>query len=284
MSLLTEFLHQHGIAISQGDFLLRASTVATAVASALFGGWLGSRTRTKQKVVDELNAIRVAVALCFSISNKGLAIKRQHVRPTKQRYDKIQTRMSLPQFNPTTIELDLQTLANVKFPTAALEKCVYEKINAGGKALVTLADLSTALEAFTDSTKYRNDLIKEFRSLGKPELIACYLGKPSPQGHTDTRFAHNVLALYEQTDDCIFFANELADELIKYGNGLRKRHAWKYRLPIPKIEGADWSIAEAQDLLPERSNYADWLRGFKNVPTRSERLKRWFKQIVSTGE
>ena len=72
-------------------------------------------------------------------------------------------------------------------------------------------------------------------------------------------------ALHAQTDDCIFFAQKLADDLFDYGTRLRRRNAWKFRA-IPKIVRGDWKFVE-KGLIPDDSLYENWLRGFPKQPS-----------------
>jgi hypothetical protein len=84
----------------------------------------------------------------------------------------------------------------------------------------------------------------------------------------------NIEALEKQTDDCIFFSMHLAEQLIKYGNGLRRK-SWMYRHGMKKFLPANWSIAEKQGLLPNEADFADWLRGFVPRPSWWKRFWHW---------
>ena len=50
------------------------------------------------------------------------------------------------------------------------------------------------------------------------------------------RFKMSIDAIYNQTDDCIVFSRILAEDLLTYGNRLRRKNAWKYRLGIPPLK------------------------------------------------
>jgi len=99
-------------------------------------------------------------------------------------------------------------------------------------------------------------------------------------GAVDERIATNILALYTQVDDCIFFTRVLAEDLFEYNRALRWRFAWRYRLGIQKPVPDDWSIAESNGLLPARGKYQNWLRGFRTSPTRLQQLQRWLRSRV----
>src|ERR1700682_6419746 len=84
MSLLSQFLHQ--IAPKDGW----GQTFITSALGALAGGLVASRSFTKRAVVAEHSALSAAAVLCFSISNKFLALKKQHVLPLKERFETVQ--------------------------------------------------------------------------------------------------------------------------------------------------------------------------------------------------
>jgi len=173
------------------------------------------------------------------------------------------------------LEADLQTITPLKVPTELLERHVFEKISIRGRALAAAVDLVGAIDGLEKSIKFRNDLITEFQQaspLPSKVLAEKYFGMRTEEGITDEKFPSSVTAIYEQTDDCIFFSRILADDLLEYGTKLRKRYAWKFRLHVPKLTGADWSIAENDGLLPPTSQYEKWLAGFKKKPKTFKRL------------
>jgi hypothetical protein len=90
------------------------------------------------------------------------------------------------------------------------------------------------------SIKYRNDLIAEVHKESPVQadlLMERYFGLRNANGVTDERIKASVEAIYNQTDDCIFFSRILADDLLTCGNRLRQKNAWKYRFGGPKVEG-----------------------------------------------
>jgi len=93
-------------------------------------------------------------------------------------------------------------------------------------------------------------------------------------------------ALFHQVDDCIFFSMLLANELLAREKKLHARNWWKYRLNVFRQHPADWSLARQEDLIPDKSKYADWLRGFGRPPSiwkrLRERIKRFFTWQRST--
>jgi hypothetical protein len=156
---------------------------------------------------------------------------------------------------------------------------VFEKISIRGRALVAAADLAGAIDGLERSIEFRNEQIMEIQEakLTFEALTDRYLGRRTAAGIIDERFSTNVDAISAQTDDCIWFSCVLANDLLDYGNNLRKRYSWRFRLRVPKFEPLDWGIADAAGLIPPAQNYAHWLRGFKKRPSRWRRMLTWLR-------
>src|SRR5712671_3734373 len=97
-------------------------TVVTAALGIVLGAWLTSRAQAKRRIIEELNARRAARAVCFSITNRALSVKRQVVQPMKARYDPAVAAFHAHQQGLLELALDLQTVSQVKFPSDALER------------------------------------------------------------------------------------------------------------------------------------------------------------------
>jgi hypothetical protein len=275
LSLFSEYLHQ----FSPKDGW--AAAFITAGLGAFAGGWIASRAFTKRAVVAELNALSAIQTLCFSICNRFLALKSQHVLAMKQRYDQLQqehaTILRLPPGPPRqfVFQADFQTLTPLSLPIGELQKMVFEKTSIRGRALVALVDLSSTIEGLNEAIAGRTALsveIRDRKNKTDDEMVALYFGRRTADGHIDERYRTNLDAIYNQTDDCIFFSKTLATDVVKYGNALRRRHMWKYWLGLPKMQDADWSKANDSGLLPQNSMYEKWLQGFRTL-TRWQRIK-----------
>jgi hypothetical protein len=75
----------------------------------------------------------------------------------------------------------------------------------------------------------------------------------------------------------------LSEKLFELERKLRARNWWKYRLEMPRQHPADWTLAKNEDLIPDRKQYADWLRGFKKPPSLWKRLGSWIKKTLSSA-
>jgi hypothetical protein len=257
-------------------------TALAAAAGAIFGAWLTSRSRTKKEIVDDLKAVRTAFAVAVTICNKAMALKRQHVAQMKMRYDESiaahKAEAKAPSGRPHQVSLDLAIISRTKFPDDILAKLIFEKSSIGERGVIIALELSTAIENLNYACDFRTGLIDELRKepeLTDEQLAQRYLGIEQARGQTDVRFFHSMEMLSLYTDDCIFFSKMLADELLVYGRKLRNRNRWKYRLPVGKMKGADWSMADRENLIPSPERYRDWTRIFKKQQTIIGSLKAW---------
>jgi hypothetical protein len=82
MSMLSEFLHNYAPQNSWG-------TCFTAAFGAFAGAFAASRAHNKRTIVAELNALNAAHELSVAIANIFLALKRQHVVPLKENFERI---------------------------------------------------------------------------------------------------------------------------------------------------------------------------------------------------
>jgi hypothetical protein len=261
-------------------------TIITAAFGTLVGAWLTSRSQAKRRIVDELKAIHAAYALCFTITNKALSIKRQHIRPMKQKYDEVVSiydAYAETRIGHLEIDLDLRTLSQPRFASDTLERIVFEKCSLGHRGLAAVVSVKDATDDLNLSIDYRNKLISDFQAKTPAthmDKIAFYVGAYLNES-VDQRLGHNIDALFHQVDDCIFFSMLLANELLAREKKLYARNWWKYRLNVPRQFPADWSLARKEDLVPDKSQYADWLRGFATPPSIWKRLLQQIKQFFS---
>jgi hypothetical protein len=263
-------------------------TIIVAAFGTLVGALLTSRAQAKRRVIEELRAIHAAYTLCLAIVNKALAIKRQHIRPMKAKYDADVAVYDAWMENPTAplgLELDLRTLSKLRSANATLERTVFEKCSLGHEGLAAVLSLQDATDDLNASIDYRNSLIADFQKNAPPsheERIAFYIGAYR-DGKVDQRFANNIEALSHQVGDSIFFGMLLSEKLFELERKLRARNWWKYRLEMPRQHPADWTLAKNEDLIPDRKQYSDWLRGFKKPPSLWKRLGSWIKKTLSSA-
>jgi len=233
-------------------------TIIVAAFGTVIGALLTSRSQAKRRVIEELAAIHAAFALCFSIVNKALAVKRQHIRPMKAAYDEVLSTYDVwmeRRSGPLELELDLRTLSKIRFSSAALERVVLEKCSLGHMGLAAALSLGDATDDLNLSTDFRNKLVADFQEkasqMNHQEKIAFYVGAYRDE-KVDLRVSHNIEALAHQVDDCIFFGMLLADKLFALERRIRARNWWKYRLAaVPRQYPTDWTLARNGGLIPD---------------------------------
>ncbi len=260
----------------------------SAAIGVVFGAWVASRAQTKRTIVAELHALRAAHALCFSIANKALSIKKQHIRPLKFAFDQALAAHGNYVANPHGVfglQIDLKTISQIEFPAPALERTLLDRCFLGGEGIATLVAVMDAVHDLKASIALRNQMVEEFRKNPPPsheQRLARYFGLPAGD-QRDERFKDNVGALYAQTDDCIFFARKLGEHIRSSENKVRKRNHWKYWLPGKSLKPAKWTLAEQDGLLPLDSDYANWTRGFAKDPSFFDRIKNFLRRAWPAG-
>jgi hypothetical protein len=260
-----------------------ARSLLSAAIGVVFGAWVASRAQTKRTIVAELHALRTAHALCFSIANKSLALKKQHLRPLKNAFDAAAAGHEAYVANPAgvfALQIDLRTISQIDFPASALEKTLLDKCFLGSEGIATLVAVNDAVHDLKLSLALRNELTDDFRKhppINHEQRLARYFGL-AVDHQRDERIRDNVGALYAQVDDCIFFARRLSDHILSSENKLRRKNRWKYRLPGKRLKPAIWARAEQDGLLPLDSDYVNWTSGFVKDPTIFGRLADWFRR------
>jgi len=277
MSILSEFLHNHGPQNGWGTFF-------TAAFGAFAGAFAASRAHNKRALVAELNALNAAHELSVAIANNFLAFKRQIALPLKTEFERIKSAYASYQNNNKNKSLfqftiDHRSLTALATPHAALEKMVFEKTLMRGRGLAALVTLVGTIDGLGIAIKTRNELVEEHRSKQRNdrERLEFFLGLRTAAGVMDARFPTNLEAIVEQTDFCVFYAKTLATDLARYSNDLRWKEGWLYRLRVPRIDATDWSHAERLGLMPKDADYQNWLRGFQPRPMRWLRFLASFK-------
>lgn len=297
MSILSEFLSNYAPQNGWGAFFTAAynnyapqngwGTFITAGFGAFAGAVAASRAHNKRTIVAELNALNAAHELSVAIANIILAVKRQHVVPLQENFDHIkreyanhQTMIKAgSQLAPFQFTADLRSLTLPATPQVALEKMIFEKTLARGRALAALVTLVGSIDGLAATVKTRNDMVEERRNAtwNDQERLQFFLGLRTANGIIDERYPSALAGIVMQTDFCIFYAKTLASDLAHYANDLRWKHSWFYRLRVPKIDDPNWSAPEKMGLMPKEADYKDWLRGFQPRPTRWQSFLAWFK-------
>ncbi|RWF49752.1 MULTISPECIES: hypothetical protein [unclassified Mesorhizobium] len=266
------------------------STAIVGVAASFAGAWGAQiaifRRDQRREVVATLRATNAAQALCFSIGNSFMALKKQHLigmlvrfREMENQFEEFMAKRQAAkegeQQEKFLFQADLHTLPISKVPMDRLESIVFEKLTLDTKTLSLAIAVSTAIDALNTSTASRNDMItKWYEGPARPddEILIRYLGIPF-EGGADEKYKQTLFAIESYCNDCIHFCRELAEALTKHGQGVRRKYRHHIFWRLPKVAKADYSAPEVQALLPDPKEYEQWHKGFASEPTKWEMIK-----------
>lgn len=245
------------------------------VSGALAGAWVTSRKERRKEAKAELRAIGAALALLFTVMNQYINLKRQHVKAVGRRYGELQAAHGmLPSSRQAVLQItfDLQSFSPFLVPVQHLEKVIFENLSPSARIFAGMCALSGEVFALKHSLEQRDSLIAEFKNnpnWSAQKKAELYLGLRDQHGHIDERFKTNVRAIVDQTDNCIWFAKFVAENLVIYGNDVLKKNRLLF-MGVRKFKNANWS-AVADDI-PKDQKFAGWLRGFVDRPSLLSRM------------
>jgi len=137
-----------------------------------------------------------------------------------------------------------------------------------GRSIVLVATLAQTAGQLNTLIVTRNALIESLRAGVFNELQErnIYFGTPDIDGRVDRRYFDTLNAIYQHTDDALFFGLEICDELVGHGNKLIATFREQFRKDkVPAISKPDFSKAKEADLIPDYDNYRDWFTGFRKI-------------------
>lgn len=254
------------------------AALAGALAGALAAQRIAERAKQRDSQLQEIRNTNAAIVVSFTISNGGLALKKQFVRDIYNTYkgrkaelEDFQKRRAAGQVPPEVafeFQADFRTLQMPLLPMDVLRTQVYERISVTGRPLALVAALTGAVASLADTIQKRNSLIERFRALGPAgaaQLPAFYFGLPYGAGHVSTEFSDVIEALHSLTDDVIFFGELLGKDLMVHGNRVLDQYKKVSKRTKERISTLDFAEPRRQGLMPDAANYTDWLRGFPNA-------------------
>jgi hypothetical protein len=252
------------------DFLNQEFTKAFvgSLAGAGAGAWAAQyiveKSKVREELLREIRSTNAAITLVFGVANTFLNVKMQHVQAMYENFNRDKEAVLEAKKNHTPgnkkefrFAADVRFLDPPKVPLPQLQKLVFESINAPTRAISLIESLDRAVDTLNNFLTMRNDLIKEFKDTGFSP--AAYFGLKVGD-MSDERYASTIKAIYESTDDCIYFSKLLSEDLTKHGNKLKARVPRRFFGTAPNIVTADFSKAEAY--IPAASKYPSWQTAF----------------------
>lgn len=247
------------------------SNFFTATIGAFAGAYGGQYIVEKSKTQDELKKgilrTNAAIMMGYDIWNAAIALKKQHIKSLKESFDLDKKRIKEFQGKHKKEDVlpgeefvytaDFKTLAPLKVTVNYLQNFVLDKIELTGRPLVLITTLIRTLDTLNDSIIARNEMIEHFKFAKLPEekLMLLYFGLPDAQGHINQSYSDYLEAIYQSTDDVMFFSELLCQDLIAHGQKL----AAKLGKNAPKVQIINFQKSVEIELLPDQSQYKDWL-------------------------
>jgi hypothetical protein len=276
------------------------SSLMTSAVGSLAGAWGGAyaiqriteRAKRRDMLLDELRTCCHAIDMAHGVGSTYLNLKKQHVRELRESYDEL--RHTIWDFHEQKeagtllpgmklhVGIDFQFINQVQTRASYVETLVLEKISAPVRVRSAAVSLARCTEQLNVSIQQRNDLIPQLAASEESERIGRVFGLPIAQGRDNT-YADYVDSIYQYTNDSIYFARVVVDDLTTYGK--RVREAYQKQLPrklrqdVMTVPRVVWTDPEYEGLIPPAENYASWYSGFVyRIPrTRGRRFaKLWY--------
>lgn len=255
--------------------------MAGAFAGAYFAQRIAERGKLREELIREIRETNAAIMLAHTICNYVIGLKRQHVKPLKEKFDKAQgleaehrrrvQAAEIPGDTNFYFDVYLATLPQSRLPIDALQKLIFERISVNGRPLSLVATLAETTSSLNGSIDRRNELIEQFKVIegtGSAQVAQRYFGLPYGDGHVNREYPDTVSAISSTVDDAIFFSHLLCVDLHKHGLTLAASLRKKFRGPVPHVNESDFGVARCAGLMPSEKDYSEWLHGFasKSLP------------------
>lgn len=279
---IASFLSSAGTA---GWHFLNSNIVIAFVGgfTGAIGGALGAqriveRSRKREERLKELRYTNAAIMVAHTICNAALAIKKQHVRPMREAFQKLREDLEAfkkkwhaNQIAPDVefrLQMDMRTYPAPILPVETLKHVVFQELSAVGRPLALVAVIEQSLIGLESAIAKRDQLIQKFASGEIPEKnhMHYYFGLPLPGGHLNQEYPDLVEAIYSYTDDLAFFSYQLCNDLMKHGANVREALTKKPTKRLPNVSEADFSGPLMSGLLPPDSHYGEWVNAFVERP------------------
>lgn len=272
--ILAASLHLLSEALNSSFAIALVGGFVGAVGGALGAQHIAERAKQKSELSAELRSTNAAIVIAFAICNAGLALKKQHVLPMWELFQRERLALEAARTARAAVgggsEEEHRVRADLRNflpPTTAIEMLktlVYEKISAYGRAVALLTVLDQSLVGLTKAIEKRSEWVQRFSSneIGKDVFLAYYFGMKLPSGDTNQEYPDLVFAITDYVDDIIFFSSLLCEDLMKHGEAVRMPLLKISKNGIPRVSQVDMSGPRANGLLPPQEKYSDWINAF----------------------
>lgn len=267
------------------------SAFTTSLAGAFGGAYAAQKTAEKSKIRDELikeiHHINSSLIMSMSIINTALSIKNQHIMALKNKYDEDLERYELHRAkvklgvlakkSPFKLTINLMTIPPIHSPIVNLQETVLGKTSCSGRPLALVSALGDAVTHYNSTVEKMNSLISSYKIKNIPQgasVESLYLGLRNEEGNANYEYRDTVKGLYAYTNDMIFFAMQLFEDLRKYGLNIVDKNKKIIKGVNSGIVSMDMDEAQKTKLLPIDRVYDEWLEGWKEA---EPQRKPWWR-------
>ncbi|MFM5236636.1 hypothetical protein ACEUAP_04375 [Aeromonas veronii] len=254
-----------------------ASAFLSALAGAIFGVLgaqrLAERATRRKELLDALRQTNALIVLVATIANQAMSLKKQHIEPLSIDYFKERERaVTLNDFylhgsapDKISFHLEMMHITPLNTPIEALKNITYSAQLIPGMAIALVSMVEQSLIEMTHSIRIRSEQIERFKSQEMSSVISIqnYFGLLRKDGNTDALYHDSMVAIRDYTNDVIFFAVELTEELQAHANKIHEKLS-NLTKDAAKANAVDYSTPRKLGIIPPRKDYESWLSGFKS--------------------
>ena len=247
---------------------------AGAFAGAVAAQRINERNKRRDELLQELRNTNAGIAIALGICNSFLAINKQYIIDLKKFDCQKDELISFLQRQETgevsrdsvfNFMADLRTLQFQSFPNDILRTIVFERLSLTGKPLNLIEVIVQTTQCLNESIRYRNNLLENYKvrfANENKEFIYLYFGLPYANNRVNRDYSDLINAIYNQTNDGIFFSQLLCRDLHKHGNQLMEEFRKKFKKDVPSVSEVDFRTVIAEGLMPNEKDYDDWTKAF----------------------
>lgn len=264
------------------------SSVIGALAGAFAGAYAAHKIATSAKKRERLEAqmrsTNIAISSAFLTCNAALGLKGQHIQSMFTSYSSDKNNFETvlrnpPDSGPIHFAMDLKVLHMPFVPFDDVSSIIQGQLNVRGRPLALVSTIKNSLTSLKEVLEYRNRLIEQFKTSfqGLPEerKLRIYFGLSLPDGSIHQEYADTLQAIYQYTNDVIFFSSLLCSDLVAHGEKIRVQYRKDFGRHLEKTTSPDFKTEKAEKLMPDAKDYADWMNMFQEHP----REHPWYKKI-----
>ena len=271
------------------------------LSASFLGAWtaqrIAERNRFRDDLTKEIRNTNAALAVAFTVCNTGMALKRQHVQRISKEFEESKTdfvehmrKRERGEIQGNTVYrflVHLMTINPPKLATESLRSMVLDRLSAVGRPLHLAVEINESADRLIVCLDGRNEVIAELKAsnsdgLGDDGSAQRFFGLKFGGGHQDLTFPHLLDGITRSTDDVIFFAYLLCEDLRKHGNKLVEKYRARFGgANAPHITEMDFSPRLADETIPSRDQYKDWIDNFIERPAPPSRWQRMLHPIAS---